>query len=203
MAHPLDPCQLGLWDPLPAAPSGPTRLAMPGAEVLYFPGLLTASEAAALFAALRPVAPFKQDRRQMYDRVVDVPRLSYWYGPEEPWPEALGAARAQVEAATGYAYDSVLLNLYRDGRDSVAWHRDDIDRFGQDEIIASLSLGATRRFMFRPRHGGESLALDLPAGSLLLMGRGTQTHWEHCVPKTARPVGERLNLTFRRRADMH
>jgi alkylated DNA repair dioxygenase AlkB len=158
----------------------------------------------------------------MYERVVDVPRLIAWYGPDAPWPDVLEGLRRQVEAATGYAFDKVLLNLYRDGRDSVAWHRDDVDRYGHDEIIASLSLGATRRFMFRPRPGqpgkgtrkgsepsgpfrgplGESLALDLPAGSLLLMGPGTQRHWEHCVPKTSREVGERINLTFRRTAGL-
>lgn len=202
MARRIDPSQLGLWEPAPVSVRAPRPLAMPGAEVLYFPDFLTGPEAAAAFAALRPIAPWAQDRRLMYDRMVDVPRLSAWYGAEASWPDALEGLREQVEAATGYAFDRVLLNLYRDGRDSVAWHRDDVDRFGHDEIIASVSLGATRRFMFRPRPGrpGDSLALDLPSGSLLLMGPGTQRHWEHCVPKTSRPVGERINLTFRRAA---
>lgn len=201
MARPLDPCQLSLWAPAPRALGDPVRLAMPGAEVWYHPAFLDAQAAQRLYEALRPIAPWKQDRRRMYDRLLDVPRLSAWYGPDDaPWPQPLADARSRIEEATGYAYDGVLFNLYRDGRDSVAWHSDDVDRFGQEEVIASLSLGATRRFLFRPRPGraGEAIALDLPPGSLLLMGPGTQRHWEHCVPKTSRPVGERLNLTFRR-----
>jgi alkylated DNA repair dioxygenase AlkB len=204
MARPFDPSQLTLWEPPPVSVHAPRRLAMPNAEVLYYTDFLPAHDAAAAFAAIRPIAPWSQDRRQMYERVVDVPRLIAWYGAETPWPEVLAGLRRRVEAATGYAFDKVLLNLYRDGRDSVAWHRDDVDRYGHDEIIASLSLGATRRFMFRPRPGGtgDRLALDLPAGSLLLMGPGTQRHWEHCVPKTSRDVGERINLTFRRTAGL-
>lgn len=202
MARHIDPCQLGFWGPAPTRLGDPMPLVTPGADVRFYPGFMTGDEAAGLFARLRAIAPWRQDRRRMYERVLDVPRLSSWYGTQRPWPEPLREARDRIEAATGYRYDGVLLNLYRDGRDSVAWHRDDVDRFGQDEIIASLSLGATRRFLLRPRPGqpGEALAIDLPAGSLLLMGPGTQTNWEHCVPKTARPVGERLNLTFRRSA---
>ncbi|MNS22642.1 hypothetical protein D3C72_544420 [compost metagenome] len=204
MARLLDPSQLSLWEAPPVALQAPSRLEMPGAEVNYYADFLSVADAKAAFAGIRPLAPWAQDRRIMYDRLVDVPRLSAWYGSEAAWPAVLQALREQVESATGYAFDKVLLNLYRDGRDSVAWHRDDVDRFGHDEIIASVSLGATRRFMFRPRPGrpGESLALDLPSGSLLLMGPGTQRHWEHCVPKTARDVGERINLTFRRRAGL-
>lgn len=204
MARHVDPSQLSLWEPPPASTRAPRRLEMPHAEVLYYTDFLPARDALNAFAAIRPIAPWAQDRRQMYERIVDVPRLIAWYGSEGPWPDVLEGLRGQVEAATGYAFDKVLLNLYRNGRDSVAWHRDDVDRYGHDEIIASLSLGATRRFMFRPRPGqpGECLALDLPAGSLLLMGPGTQRHWEHCVPKTSREVGERINLTFRRTAGL-
>lgn len=204
MARLLDPSQLSLWEPPPAALQAPRRLEMPSAEVQYYADFLSAADAKAAFVGIRPLAPWAQDRRRMYDRLVDVPRLSAWYGSEAAWPEVLQAMREQVESATGYAFDKVLLNLYRNGQDSVAWHRDDVDRYGHDEIIASVSLGATRRFMFRPRPGraGESLALELPSGSLLLMGPGTQQHWEHCVPKTTREVGERINLTFRRTAGL-
>ena len=204
MARHIDPSQLGLWEPAPVSARAPRRLDMPNAEVLYYTDFLSGQESMTAFAALRPIAPWAQDRRLMYERMVDVPRLSAWYGADAAWPAALEALRRSIEAATGYAFDRVLLNLYRDGRDSVAWHRDDVDRFGHDEIIASLSLGATRRFMFRPRPGwpGERLALDLPSGSLLLMGPGTQRSWEHCVPKTSRMVGERINLTFRRTAGL-
>jgi alkylated DNA repair dioxygenase AlkB len=122
-----------------------------------------------------------------------------------PWPPLLLALRDRITAACGEPFDAVLLNLYRDGRDSVAWHSDYEGRQGGRVVIASLTLGAVRRFMFRPKPGreGATLAFDLPAGSLLLMGDGCQEHWEHHVPKTARPVGPRINLTFRQlpRAD--
>lgn len=204
MARLVDPSQLSLWEPPPAALQAPRRLEMPGAEVHYYADFLSTADARAAFAGIRPLAPWAQDRRMMYERLVDVPRLSAWYGTDAAWPDVLAALRRQVEMATGCAFDKVLLNLYRDGRDSVAWHRDDVDRYGHDEIIASVSLGATRRFMFRPRPGrpGESLALELPSGSLLLMGPGTQRNWEHCVPKTTRDVSERINLTFRRTAGL-
>jgi alkylated DNA repair dioxygenase AlkB len=200
----LDPTQIGLFDAPVTDARAPRRLEMPGADVRFWADFLSPAEAASTFAALRAIAPFKQDRRMMYDQLVDVPRLSTWYGAEGPWPAPLAALLARIEAVTGHAYDKVLFNLYRDGRDSVAWHRDDTDRFGQDEIIASLSLGATRRFLFRPRAGreGAPFGLALESGSLLLMGGGTQSHWEHCVPKSHRLVGERLNLTFRRSAGL-
>ena len=91
----------------------------------------------------------------------------------------------------------MLLNRYRDGEDSVSWHRDDEPELGRDPVIASLSLGGTRRFKLRGLATKETQDLDLGDGSLLLMSGPSQREWEHCVPKTKRPVGERVNLTFR------
>lgn len=209
----FSPCQLALWEAAPAArPGGLHPLPTPGADVRYDPGFLDAREARALFERLLAEQPWKQLRRQMYDREVEVPRLQVWYGapggklddPEplavaKPWPPVLQALRDRLQVVTGEPYNAVLLNLYRDGKDSVAWHSDYEVRAGLQPAIASLTLGAARRFMMRPKpgHDGNSLAFDLPSGSLLLMGRGTQEHWEHHVPKTARPVGPRINLTFR------
>jgi alkylated DNA repair dioxygenase AlkB len=104
-----------------------------------------------------------------------------------------------VEQATAHRFNSVLLNLYRNGRDSMGWHADDEPELGPAPAIASVSLGALRRFRLRPRAGlvHAPLSLDLPHGSLLLMRGPTQQHWQHALPKTARPVGPRLNLTFR------
>ena len=137
----------------------------------------------------------------MYDRVIDVPRLMAWYDFDAPapWGKALERLRPRIEAAAGAAFGSVRMILYRDGRDSLAWHADREAFDGPRPIVASLSLGATRRFLFRPKPGrpGERLTLELPSGSLLVMAEGTQEHWEHAVPKTARPVGERINVTFR------
>ena len=95
-------------------------------------------------------------------------------------------------------FNSVLINLYRDGRDSVSWHADDEPVLGRNPVIASISLGAVRRFRFRHRASGETVSVDLPHGSCLVMRAETQHHWVHMLPKTARPVGPRINLTFRR-----
>lgn len=213
MSLAYNPTQLGLWDALPDRVGDPVPLPMPGADVRYWEAFLGAEESRTLFDRLLAETRWQHGRRLMYGRVVDVPRLQAWYSDVEDygelpdglvapraWPDALQALRARVEAACGQAFNAVLLNRYRDGQDSVAWHSDHEDSFGgQGYAIASLTLGAKRRFMFRPKPGqpGERLALDLPAGSLLLMGEGSQSHWDHCVPKTERPVGERLNLTFR------
>lgn len=207
----FDPCQLGLFAAPPPALGAPVRLAMPGAEVTYAAAWLPADEARALFDLLLAAAPWKQGRRLMYDRLVDVPRLQAGLydpaaqacragaTPRAPMPPALLAVRDRLEAELAARFPWVLANLYRDGRDSVAMHADDETDLGPRPVIASLSLGATRRFLFRPKPGrpGEAIALDLPAGSLLVMRGATQLHWDHGVPKVARAVGPRINLTFR------
>jgi alkylated DNA repair dioxygenase AlkB len=212
MTQPFDPCQLSLWGPVPV-PGGPQLLPTPGADIRYWPDFLSPGEARDLIDQLMADTAWQHGKRLMYGRVVDVPRLQAWYSesghhldlPEglvapRPWPLRLAVLKARVEAVCAAHFNAVLINRYRDGQDSVAWHSDHEDSFGgHGHPIASLTLGATRRFLLRPRPGqpGERLSLDLPAGSLLLMGDGSQTLWEHCVPKTERPVGERLNLTFR------
>lgn len=211
----FDPCQLGLFAAAPAATGAPIPLEMPGADVVYAAAWLDAAEARALFEFLMAVAPWKQSRRQMYDRFVDVPRLQAGlYDPDrprrkpgstprEPMPPALLAVRDRLEAEFDARFGWVLANLYRDGRDSVAMHADDEEDLGPRPVIASLSLGATRRFLFKPKAtspvaaGAPTIALDLPAGSLLVMRGATQLHWDHGVPKVSRPVGPRINLTFR------
>ena len=207
----FDPCQLGLWAAAPATPGAPVVLDMPGADVLYAADWLPAAEARALFALLLAEAPWKQARRLMYDRYVDVPRLQAGFDdpagparpagstPRAPMPPALLAVRDRLEAELAARFPWVLANLYRDGRDSVAMHADDEEDLGPRPVIASLSLGATRRFVFRPKPGcyGEAIALDLPAGSLVVMRGPTHQHWDHGVPKVARAVGPRINLTFR------
>jgi alkylated DNA repair dioxygenase AlkB len=114
------------------------------------------------------------------------------------WPPALAAVRLAVERAAGQPFNSCLGNLYRDARDSIAWHADDEECLGRDPIIASVTLGATREFLMRHRTSRARLSLPLAHGSLLIMGGTTQHHWLHCVNKTAEEVGPRLNLTFRR-----
>ncbi|MEE7548877.1 alpha-ketoglutarate-dependent dioxygenase AlkB, partial [Xanthomonas sp. Kuri4-1] len=118
------------------------------------------------------------------------------------WPAALAALRAPLQAATGVAFNSVLANRYRDGRDAMGWHSDDEKELGPRPVIASLSLGAPRRFALRHRHDPAlRQVLTLGHGDLLLMEGDTQRNYRHALPRTARPVGERLNLTFRRIGD--
>ena len=153
------------------------------------------------FDELRESVDWKTQRRRMYDRDVDVPRLQAHFriAPvEDPAPAALRAAAACVVAATGVQFRSVGLNFYRDGRDSVAPHNDHLDEIVRGFPIALLSLGATRRMAIRAKAAPKRvLHVDLAAGSLLVMSYETQLHYTHGIPKTREPVGPRLSLAFR------
>lgn len=170
-------------------------------RVVYTPGFLPADVARAWFAEVRESVRWKTQRRRMYDREVDVPRLlaHFRLEPEERGaPDAIRVAARKVIAATGVPFNSVGLNFYRDGRDSVAPHGDHLDEIVHGFPIALLSLGATRRMTIRatkpPR---RVLQIDLAAGGLLLMSYETQLHYTHGVPKTKEPVGPRISLAFR------
>jgi alkylated DNA repair dioxygenase AlkB len=116
-----------------------------------------------------------------------------------PWPQALLPVRARLREELGLDCNSVLANLYRDGRDRMGWHRDDERELGPRPVIASLSLGAARRFVLKQRADAKvSRAITLPHGSLLLMAGDTQARYRHALPATAKAVGPRINLTFRR-----
>jgi alkylated DNA repair dioxygenase AlkB len=160
-----------------------------------------------LFGRLVRDVPWHAERRQMYDRVVDVPRLTKFYGADEPWPDpALVEARDALDAhyaeELGEGFATAGLCFYRDGRDSVAWHGDTIGRSRtQDTMVAILSLGETRRLSLRPRQGvgGSSVSFPVGHGDLLVMGGSCQRTWEHAVLKTARPVGPRISVQLRPR----
>nr|WP_244444136.1 alpha-ketoglutarate-dependent dioxygenase AlkB [Arenimonas donghaensis] len=176
------------------------------------PGWLAADEADALLVALRGQVPWEVHRIRLFGRWVDSPRLSCWIGDAgtgyvysgarfepRPWPDALAALRPRIDEAAGVAMNSVLANLYRDGRDAMGWHSDDEPELGVRPVIASLSLGGTRRFVFRHRRDpARKHEFALGHGSLLLMAGDTQADWKHALPRTARPVAPRINLTFRR-----
>jgi alkylated DNA repair dioxygenase AlkB len=143
---------------------------------------------------------WRAERRRMYDGTVDVPRLLRWYGPGEALPhDVLTEAR---ETLTAYyadePFETTGMCLYRDGRDSVAWHGDTNGRSSyQDTMVAIVSFGSPRPLMLRPRGGGGSLRFPLGHGDLIVMGGSCQRTWEHSVPKTARPVGPRVSVQFR------
>lgn len=186
-------------------------LPLPDADIVFCPFLLDAPTSDRVLTELTQSIDWRQDSITIYGRSLPQPRLTAWYGNAgksytysgltmhpSPWTATLLDLKAKVEAVSGVAFNSVLLNLYRDGNDSMGWHSDDEPELGQNPIIGSLSLGGTRRFMLRHRsHKDLKHQLDLTSGSLLLMRGATQHYWQHQVPKTKRPVYPRINLTFR------
>ncbi|MFZ5492790.1 MAG: alpha-ketoglutarate-dependent dioxygenase AlkB family protein [Pseudomonadota bacterium] len=185
---------------------------LPDGELRLLAGFLSETEATALFDELRTTLAWQPHRVKLFGREHLTPRLCAWYGDAGiryaysgqalealPWPPALARLRTCIEAACGHTFNSVLCNLYRDGADSMGWHSDDEASLGSQPVIASLSLGATRRFALRHRarrHRPVTLALN--HGDLLVMAGDTQQRWQHAVSKTRRPVAARINLTFRR-----
>ena len=174
-----------------------------GAWVDLRPGWLTGS--GAVFGRLLQEVPWRAEKRHMYDKVVAVPRLLCFYGEDAPWPDpVLTAARQALNAhygpELGEPFRTAGLCLYRDGRDSVAWHGDTIGRgMTDDTMVAIVSLGTPRPLMLRPRDGGTSLRFEVGHGDLLVMGGSCQRTWEHAVPKTSQPVGPRISVQFRPR----
>jgi alkylated DNA repair dioxygenase AlkB len=177
-----------------------------GAWVDYLPGWLTGADQ--LFAELVDTVPWRAERRQMYERVVDVPRLLSFYGDNDALPHPLLEEGRELlgdhyEDELGERFRTSGLCYYRDGRDSVAWHGDRIGRGRkEDTMVAILSLGEARKLMLRPNGGGagRTLGFSLGHGDLLVMGGSCQRTWEHAVPKSARPCGPRISIQYRPRA---
>ncbi|MDP2699526.1 alpha-ketoglutarate-dependent dioxygenase AlkB [Thalassospira sp.] len=178
-----------------------------GTAFLYC-DVLPDDEADRVFERLQSRIIWQQETARMMGRDIAVPRLTAWFGdvayrysgvyhPAAPFPEILLPLKSRAEEKAGVAFNTVLLNRYRDGRDSVSWHADDEAVLGINPVIASLSFGAPRRFHFKHRASGERIDVDLPHNSMLVMAGETQHCWIHQIPKTARPVGQRINLTFR------
>ena len=172
-----------------------------GAWVDLRPGWLSGS--GAVFGRLAAAVPWRAERRHMYDRVVDVPRLTCFYEEDAALPDpvltaALQALNAHYEPELGEPFRTAGLCLYRDGRDSVAWHGDTTGRSRrEDTMVAIVSLGTPRAFLLRPRGGGKSLRYEIGHGDLLVMGGSCQRTWEHAVPKTTQAVGPRISVQFR------
>jgi alkylated DNA repair dioxygenase AlkB len=166
------------------------------AWVDHAPGWLRGSDA--LFAWLLDGAPWETTQQELYGRVVDTPRLvARWpMSPETPLPPALEAVRAALQRRYQRPFDSVSANLYRDGRDSVAWHGDRIARSVEDPVVATVSLGHPRRFLMRPRGGRTELSLLLGRGDLIVMGGTSQRTWQHAIPKVA-SAGPRISIAIR------
>ena len=157
-----------------------------------------------VLSRLRADVPWRAERRQMYDRVVDVPRLLHTYGRDDALPhpvldQARAALSARYRPELGEEFETLGCCYYRDGRDSVAWHGDTIGRGRhRDTMVAIVSLGDVRRLTLRPRGGGESIAVELAHGDLVVMGGSCQRTWEHAIPKMAH-AGPRISVQFRPR----
>ena len=174
-----------------------------GAWIDVLPGWLRGADA--LFDELVDHVPWHAERRQMYERVVDVPRLLSFYSEDDVLPhpvltEARDVLSGHYAAELGEPFRTAGLCLYRDGKDSVAWHGDTIGRGrAEDTMVAIVSLGAPRSLLLRPRGGGATIKNNLGHGDLIVMGSSCQRTWEHAIPKTARAVGPRISVQFRPR----
>src|SRR5262245_54246117 len=177
-----------------------------GGSLYYDPSFLSPEAADALFATLRHGVPWKQER----GRFGPQPRLTAFYADDGvtyrysgvthtgfPWTPELLEVKRRIEAVSQSAFNSLLLNFYRDGQDSMGFHADDERELGEDPVVGSVSLGGVRKFVIKHRTSKESLSYQLAHGSLLVMGGSCQRFWVHAVPKTETPVAERINLTFR------
>ena len=182
-----------------------------GPDAVLHRGAIPDADARELFAELRAEVAWNQDHIRMYGDLIPLPRLTAWVGDPgrdytysgiemhaQPWSGPLEGIRTVVEQLSTSRFNSVLCNLYRDGHDGLAWHSDDETELGDEPVIASANLGATRRFLMRRKDDHrDKVELSLRNGDVLIMSGTTQEQWEHSVPKTAKPTGERINLTFR------
>jgi alkylated DNA repair dioxygenase AlkB len=214
MGHPVDQLEFGL--DIDAVPNDPQprleALRMSDADVTMYRSFFNCAEADRLFGRLLKDTEWEQKKIRIYGKHVDLPRLTAWYGDSgksysysgismdpNPWTKTLLEIKDRVDTETQLRFNSVLLSLYRSGQDSLSWHQDDEPELGEDPVIASVSFGDTRSFQFRHKANKKlpPVSIDLTHGSLLIMKGSTQRFWVHQVPKTSRPVGPRINLTFR------
>jgi len=179
-------------------------------EYLFYPNFFTKSESDFFLQKLKSEIEWKQESMNMYGKKINFPRLTAWYGDNDKpysfsgitlspkvWNEELVSIKSKIEPIAKVDFNSVLLNRYRDGNDSISWHTDAEKELGINPVIASVNFGATRKFQLRHIKTKEKLEIELTHGSLLIMQGELQHFWQHQVPKTSQKVGERINLTFR------
>ena len=190
----------------------PQTLISQDGEVILYPNFFTLPESKDLLSQLETKILWRQDNIKIHGKTLPIPRLTAFYGDKditytysritmkaEAWVPELLAIKKRLEIVTQVNFNSVLLNLYRTGKDSMSWHSDDEPELGKNPIIASVSLGETRRFMLKHKYQKDlpSLSVDLTSGSFLLMQGNTQHFWQHQIPKSQKSLGKRINLTFR------
>lgn len=184
---------------------------MPNADVVLYVGFFSKPDSDKLFTELLNGTKWRQDKMKLYGKEIDLPRQTAWYGDNdkdytfsgismspEPWTPTLLSIKGKIEEAAGTSFNSVLLNHYRSGSDSISWHTDAERELGKNPVIASVTFGDARRFMLRHINNKDiKTEVELTHGSLLVMGGETQHFWQHQVPKTKANVESRINLTFR------
>ena len=186
---------------------------LPDAEIEYFPEFFSREKSLNFLPQLLDTIKWKQNTIKMYGKENPVPRLEAWYGDPgksyaysgirmEPstWTDERNEIKRSIESEVAISFNSVLINYYRDGQDRVAWHSDDEKELGKNPVIGSVSFGAERTFKLRHKQYKENnlkQSIVLKNGSFLLMKGATQHHWMHEIPRTAKPIGPRINLTFR------
>jgi alkylated DNA repair dioxygenase AlkB len=193
---------------IPATKIGLTTIE--NGEYLFYPNFFAKSESDIFFQKLKSEIEWKQESMNMYGKKINFPRLTAWYGDNDKpysfsgitlspklWNEELLSIKSKIQLIAKVHFNSVLLNLYRDGNDSISWHTDAEKELGINPVIASVNFGATRKFQLRHIKTKEKLEIELTHGSLLIMQGELQHFWQHQVPKTSQKVGERINLTFR------
>lgn len=188
-----------------------TNLLPQDGEILFYPQLFTQSESETYFKTLQSEINWKHEPIKIFGKEVMQPRLTAWYGDlDRPysysgitmqpnlWIPELLLIKTKIEQIANVAFNSALLNQYRDEKDSVGWHRDNEKELGPNPIIGSVSFGASRTFQMK-HYSDKKLktSIELTNGSFLLMRGETQHFWQHSIPKTTRPTGPRINLTFR------
>ena len=183
---------------------------------VYLGPVLAEADAAAFFTELRDGIPWRQEEVVLFGKRILTARKVAWFGDEPyayaysgssktalPWTDEVRDLKSRVEAASGEVFNSCLLNFYHDGKDGMGGHSDDERTLEPEAAIASVSLGACRKFRFKHKRTGETVSLMLENGSLLVMKGRTQSHWLHCLPKSAVITQPRINLTFRRMRQGH
>jgi len=188
------------------------RLLPHSGEVYYHPDFFSSEESKFLFDQILETSNWRQQTIKLFGKTVMQPRLISFYGDEgisytysgltlkgDIWTNALIQVKNKIEQVCDIKFNSALLNLYRDGKDSMGWHRDNEKELGLNPVIASISFGAERKFQFREYQSKKNIVSIFPNdGSLILMKGETQNNWEHSVSKTKKDVGARINITFRR-----
>jgi alkylated DNA repair dioxygenase AlkB len=189
----------------------PIALHLPDADILYYPAFFNKEDADSIYTQLLKDIPWQQDEIRVFGKIHPQPRLTALFGNEgksysysnikmqpHPWNPLLQKIKSQIEEISNTSFTTVLLNYYRDGKDSNGWHADNEKELGRNPVIASLSFGAERPFQLKHNvDKDQKKSIVLEHGSLLLMNGTTQHFWKHQIPKTVKPIAPRINLTFR------